>query len=72
MISREAPIMAINVNDLLALLRELHGLDRETIAAMAFERSRQHNVTLIQAFADVVAELDRVADTNPDAADDRV
>jgi hypothetical protein len=59
--------MAIDVNHLLAALRELHGLDRETIAAMAVERSRQHNVTLIQALADVFAEV-----AGPDAADERV
>ena len=49
-----------NVTHLLSALHERYGLDREVLAAMAFERSRQHNVTLIQGFADLVAELDQV------------
>jgi hypothetical protein len=55
------PTPAPNVKELLAILRERHGLDRDTAAAMAFERSRQQKVTLPQAFTDLVAELDRVA-----------
>jgi hypothetical protein len=50
-----------NVKQLLAALHERHGLDRDTVAAMAFERSRQQKVTLTQAFTHLVAELDRVA-----------
>ena len=55
------PTPVPNVKELLAVLRERHGLDHDTVAAMALERSRQQKVTLTQAFADLVAELDRVA-----------
>jgi malonyl CoA-acyl carrier protein transacylase len=55
------------VKELLAVLRERHGLDRDTVAAMAFERSRQQKVSLIQAVTDLVAELDQVAGSNAPA-----
>jgi hypothetical protein len=58
-VTRPTPVLI--VKELLAVLRERHGLDRDTVAAMAFERSRQQKVTLTQAFTDLVAELDRVA-----------
>jgi hypothetical protein len=45
------------VKHALAALRDRHGLDRDTVAAMAFERSRQHKVALTHAFTDLVAEL---------------
>jgi len=48
----------LNVTEALAALRERHGLDWDTAAAIAFERSRQHNVSLAQALTDFVAELD--------------
>jgi len=47
-----------DVKRALAALRDRHGLDRETVAAMAFERSRQQNVSLPQALTDLVADLD--------------
>ena len=43
------PTPVPNVKELLAVLRERHGLDHDTVAAMAFERSRQQKVTLTQA-----------------------
>jgi hypothetical protein len=52
------------VKQLLAALHERHGLDRNTVAAMAFERSRQQNVSLTQALTDLVAELDHVTCSN--------
>jgi len=58
-VTRPTPVP--NVKELLAVLRERHGLDRDTVAAMAFERSRQRKVTLTQAFTDLVVELERVA-----------
>jgi uncharacterized membrane protein YdfJ with MMPL/SSD domain len=54
----------LNVKQLLAALHEHHGLDRNTVAVMVFERSHQQNVSPTQAFADLVAELDRLADSN--------
>jgi hypothetical protein len=58
------PTPQLIVKQLLAALHERHGLDRNTVAAMVFERSRQHNVSLTQAFADLVAELDQAANSN--------
>ena len=46
------------MKELFAALQERHGLDWDTVAAMAFERSRQHNVSLPQALNDLLAELD--------------
>ena len=46
-----------DVKRALAALRHRHGLDRDTVAAMAFERSRQHKIPLTRAFTDVVAEV---------------
>jgi hypothetical protein len=46
---------------MLAVVHERHGLDRETVAAMTFERKRQQNVSMTQAFTDLVAELDHIA-----------
>jgi hypothetical protein len=53
-----------NVKQLLAALHERHGLDRDTVAAMAFERSRQQNVSLTQTLIDLVGELDQVVGSN--------
>ena len=44
-------------------LRERHGLDRDTVAAMAFELSRQRNISLTQALNDLIVELDQAAGT---------
>jgi hypothetical protein len=46
-----------DVKHTLTALRVRHGLDRETVAAMTFERSRQYNVSLTQAFTELRAEL---------------
>jgi hypothetical protein len=59
---RPVPRPIPDVKRALAALRHRHGLDRDTVAAMAFERSRQHNVPLTRAFTDLVAELDRIAE----------
>jgi hypothetical protein len=50
-----------DVKHMLAVVHERHGLDRETVAAMTFERKRQQNVSMTQAFTDLVAELDHIA-----------
>jgi len=55
------PPMTANVTELLAALRERHGLDWGTAAAIGFERSLQRNVSLTQALTHLVAELERAA-----------
>ena len=50
-----------DVKQLLAALQERHGLDWDTVAAMAFERSRQQNISLTQALDDLVVEMDQQA-----------
>ena len=50
-----------DVKSALAALRDRQRLDRGTVAAMAFERSREQNVSLTHALNDLVAELDRQA-----------
>ena len=47
-----------DVQQLFAALQERHGLDWNSVAAIAFERSRQRNISLTQALNDLVAELD--------------
>jgi len=51
--------MTRNVTDLLATLRDRHGVDWDTAAAIGHERSRLHNVSLTQALTHLVAELER-------------
>ena len=51
--------MTRNVTDLLATLRDRHGVEWDTAAAIGFERSRLHNVSLTQALTYLVAELER-------------
>lgn len=50
-----------NAKELLAALRERHGVDRATVAAMVFERSRWQQVSPAKAFTDLAAELDHLA-----------
>jgi hypothetical protein len=50
-----------DVKHIFTALPERHGLDRDTVAAMAFERSRQQKISLTQALDDLVAELDQQA-----------
>jgi len=61
MTTTQPPRHRTNVKQFLAVLHKRHGLDRNTVAAMVFERSRQHNVPLTQAINDLVAELDQHA-----------
>ena len=50
-----------NVKEILAALQERHGLHQDTVAAMALERARQHQISLTKALSDLVAELDHQA-----------
>jgi len=54
-----------NMTELLAALRERHGVDWPTAAAIAFQRSVQQNVSLPQALSDLVAEMDAAERLNP-------
>jgi len=55
-------MMTESVTALLATLRDRHGLDWDTAATIAFQRSLQQNVSLTQALTDLVAELERHAE----------
>ena len=51
----------LDVKRAVTALRERHGLDGDTVVAMAFELSRQRNISLTQALNDLLVELDQAA-----------
>ena len=62
------PPMMGKMTELLAELRERHGVDWDTAAAIAFQRSVQQNVSLTRALADLVAELNQQQHVNRQSA----
>jgi hypothetical protein len=51
----------LDVKRAVTALRERHSLDWDMVVAMAFELSRQRNISLTQALNDLLVELDQAA-----------